>query len=271
MVEEEPGPDVERQFARHGPPEQTVRMTGAVAGAWCQAGCRALRGLHKLFYFGNGRTCPVCGCRSPRFAPIGVVPRADAQCLHCGALERHRLSWLFVNARTNLLDGRPKRMLHLAPEPCLADRLRQRLGDGYLTADLRADRALVQMDVSNIPCADGTFEVIYCSHVLEHVQDDKRAMRELLRVLHKDGWAILLVPVTSDRTFEDPSVTDPQDRLAAFGQEDHVRRYGQDYADRLREAGFTVAVTRVADLVDAEDAVAMGLTPASGEIYYCTK
>lgn len=226
--------------------------------------------MGKLFYDGKGRVCPICGWASPRFAPAGVVRRNDAQCLHCGSLERHRLSWLFVKARTDLLDGRPKTMLHFAAEPCLAERFRARLGDKYLTADL-SDGSMARIDITAIPFAGGSFDVIYCSHVLEHVEDDRRAMQELFRVLREHGWAMILVPITADRTSEDSSVRDPQGRFEAFGQEDHVRRYGPDFADRLREAGFTVEVTRVADVVGAEDAVAMGLTPASGAIYYCTK
>jgi hypothetical protein len=82
----------------------------------------------------------------------------------------------------------------------------------------------------------------------------------------------LLVPFTSEKTYEDPSIIEPAKRLKAFGQEDHVRRYGSDYVDRLREAGFIVKVTNVNDLVNGDEAVRMGLTPASGEIYYyCTK
>lgn len=227
--------------------------------------------VRKLFHFGTGRLCPICGCVSPRFGPIGVVQRSDAQCLHCRSLERHRLSWLFIRARTDLLDGRTKRMLHVSAERCLAERLQQRLGGGYVTAALSDDRATAQLDITEIPFASGSFDSIYCSHVLEHVEDDKRALQELFRVLNKDGWAMLIVPITTDRTFDDPSVTDPQGRLEAFGQEDHVRRYGPDFAHRLREAGFTVEVTRAPDLVGPEDAVAMGLTAASGAIHYCTK
>ena len=96
-------------------------------------------------------------------------------------------------------------------------------------------------------------------------------MREFFRVLKDEGWAILLVPIESDRTFEDPSIVDPKARLEAFGQEDHVRRYGADYVERLRDAGFTVQVSKVEDLANGEETVTMGLTPASGEIYYCTK
>lgn len=227
--------------------------------------------VRSLSYFGQGRLCPICGCSAPRFSPTGVTPRDDAQCLHCGSLERDRLAWLFIRTRTALFSPAPKTMLHVSPESCLGERFRAHLGDGYLSADLCDDRAMVRMDITDIDHPDESFDAVYCSHVLEHVPDDRLAMGELYRVLRAGGWAILLVPVTADQTFEDPQITDPQDRLAAFGQEDHVRRYGPDVVDRFREAGFTVQVTRVADLVDTDAAVALGLTPASGEIFCCTR
>jgi SAM-dependent methyltransferase len=160
-------------------------------------------------------------------------------------------------------------MLHVAPEECLEKRFRRRLGAGYVTADLLNPRVMVSMDVTNIQYANHSFDVISCSHVFEHVVDDRKAMREFRRVLKPGGWAILNVPITVERTFEDPSVIDPAERLRLFGQEDHVRCYGPDYVDRLREAGFTVEVTTVADLVPVETATQMGLTEASGEIYTC--
>lgn len=150
-------------------------------------------------------------------------------------------------------------------------RLRRRLGNGYITGDLLQRRAMVRMDVTNIEYPDGFFDVIYCSHVLEHVRDDTRAMQELYRVLKDDGWAILLVPITSDTTFEDPSIVDPDERRGACGQQDHVRNYGADHIDRLHDAGFRVKVSRVSDSFNTRDIVRMGLTPASGEIYYCCK
>jgi len=127
------------------------------------------------------------------------------------------------------------------------------------------------MDITDIQYPDKTFDVIYCSHVLEHITDDKGAIREFYRVLKSDGWAILLVPITADKTFEDPSVTDQAERLKLFGQEDHVRRYGPDYVERLEEAGFNVKVTYPSDLLQIEDITRMGITNAAGAIYYCTK
>jgi SAM-dependent methyltransferase len=231
---------------------------------------RARSFIAAIPYRGTGRWCPVCGKPSSRFREFGVVPRADAMCMHCGALERHRLAWLYLQRRSDLFDGRPKKMLHVAPEHAFEPRLRKALGAGYLTADLEEGRAMVAMDVENIRMPDGSFDVVFCSHVLEHVDDDRRAMREFYRVLKPGGWAVLLVPITAEKTVEDPSITDPAERLRRFGQDDHVRRYGPDYVDRLREAGFTVTVTRVADLATPEEADRMALTPAAGEIHFCT-
>jgi SAM-dependent methyltransferase len=191
--------------------------------------------------------------------------------VHCGALERHRLLWIYLTDRTNLFDGKPKRVLHVAPERWFALRFKNQLGEGYITADLHDPGAMVKMDIMDIQYPDETFDVIYCSHVLEHVSDDRKAMREFFRVLKNDGWAILTVPITASETYEDPSIVDPDEREKAFGQKDHVRRYGPDYVDRLRDAGFEVTITKVDDLVPEEQRAELGLTYFSGEIHYCTK
>ena len=227
--------------------------------------------VYRVLYKGTGRWCPVCEKPSRRFRAFGVVTkRADAQCVHCGALERHRFLWLFWTRSTDLFHGRAPRFLHIAPEPCFEHRLRARLGKGYLTADLE-NPADVRMDITDIKYSAESFDVVYCSHVLEHVPDDRKAMREFHRVLAKDGWAIILVPIMADFTHEDPNETDPKERLRRFGQDDHYRVYGPDFVDRLRAAGFEVKVVRVADLVDDVQAKHMGLTEGSGDIYYCTK
>ncbi len=162
-------------------------------------------------------------------------------------------------------------MLHVAPELFLESKFRQIHGVDYLTADLYNPKAMVKMDITDIQYPDQSFDIIYCSHVLEHVLDDVKAMTEFHRVLKHGGWAILLVPIFGEKTYENTSIVAPKDRLKAFGQSDHVRKYGQDYVDRLREAGFTVEVTTVSDLVSDNEAIRMGLTSAAGEIFYCTK
>jgi SAM-dependent methyltransferase len=239
---------------------------------WTKKPLRHVRdAVRAVPYYGEGRWCPVCGKSSSRFRTFGIIRREDAQCAHCGALERHRLLWLFLSTKTDLFDGKAKKMLHVAPELCFENRFKRLLGSNYITADLLDNRAVVKMDITNIQCPDQSFDVVYCSHVLEHVPDDRRAMREFYRVLKNDGWAILLVPINSEKTFEDPTVTSPEERLKVFGQKDHVRRYGPDYVNRLREAGFNVESTRVSDLVNREEAEKMGLTGFGEAIYYCTK
>ncbi len=230
--------------------------------------------IKALLNFGRDRHCPICGFSFRRFLPydFALETRDDAVCIYCGSLERHRLLWIFLKQRTNLFDGRPKRVLHVAPEPCIESRISCSIGSGYLTADLANPRAMVKMDVTQIEFEDESFDVIICNHVLEHIMDDRKAMREFNRILKPHGWAILLVPITAQKTYEDFSITSPRERLLAFGQEDHVRRYGPDYVDRLRESGFAVNVIFPADLMQRSDVVRMGLTSSmTGEIYCCTK
>jgi SAM-dependent methyltransferase len=120
---------------------------------------------------------------------------------------------------------------HLAPLPNLR----------YTRADL--DHPLAEhVDITDIQFPDDSFDVIICNHVLEHVPDDRRAMREVYRVLAPGGWAILQVPIdrAMERTLEDPAIVAPEDRLRVYGDEDHRRLYGRDYVERLEDAGFEV-------------------------------
>ena len=203
-----------------------------------------------LFYAGRGRECPICGARRRKFMPYGyVTQREDALCPSCLSLERHRALWLCLTRTEGLAFG--GLMLHIAPEVCLMKRLRrmmQHAGGEYVTADLESPLADMHFDVQQIPLADGRADIIICNHLLEHVADDRRALRELYRVMASGGWGVVTVPVDTSReaTFEDDSVTDPAERTRIFGQYDHRRIYGRDYAERLRGAGFVVKVVDVA-------------------------
>ena len=100
-------------------------------------------------------------------------------------------------------------------------------------------------DLTAAPLPYDSFDVIVCNHVLEHIPDDIAALREIRRMLAPGGWALLMSPILVEKTIEDLTLTDPQERLRRFGQEDHVRRYGWDYVDRIREAGLSVEVVRL--------------------------
>ena len=108
------------------------------------------------------------------------------------------------------------------------------------------------MDITALPRPDDTFDAVLCNHVLEHVPDDGAAMREMHRVLRPGGLAIMQHPIDTSRaeTFEDPDTAAPDARMQAYGQEDHVRLYGRDFADRLVAAGFTISMRRYLDELD---------------------
>jgi SAM-dependent methyltransferase len=234
--------------------------------------CRKPLGVavRKCTQFGLGRYCPCCNSHLRRFNRFGLVPRPQAICPVCGSLERHRLIYLYMAQRTDLFDGHPKKMLHIAPEAQLSHLFKKAQGIDYLSADLFVTSAMVKMDITDIQYPEATFDVIYCSHVLEHVADDRRAMRELFRVLKGGGWAILQVPISSGATFEDPTVTSRDERELLFGQHDHVRRYGVDYKERLGEAGFAVSVDGFVRELDDRTIARFGLMRGE-DVYFCQK
>lgn len=202
------------------------------AGRWVRRGRLALER-------GNARECPCCGGRFRRFRPFGTPLRPDVHCPRCGSLERHRLVWLAFERSPELLEGAP-RLLHVAPEAALARRLLSVPGLRYLSADL-AQPASLRLDLTLLPFQDGSFDALVCNHVLEHVGDDRAAMRELRRVLRPGGWALLQSPLDPTRahTDEDPDA-EPEERARRFGQADHLRLYGRDYPERLAAAGLSV-------------------------------
>jgi len=230
---------------------------------------KLLRLCRKAVFFGSRRYCPVCRSRVRLFKSHGADRRADVRCPVCGSLERFRFMWLFLDHRKDLFGSRPLRLLHFAPERVFQDRYRRMPGVEYISADLNPERAMVQVDISDIQYPDDTFDIIHCSHVLEHVPDDFQAMRQLYRVLRPGGHAIIMVPITAKETFEDASITDPAGRLRVFGQHDHLRRYGPDIQQRLSSAGFDVRCVRPQDFLDAEDMATMRIEDA--RLFLCRK
>lgn len=131
--------------------------------------------------------------------------------------------------------------MHVSPERALAGWLSTRERIDHVSVDLDSPLASVKADLCELPFADASFDFAVCVHTLEHVPDDRRALRELYRVLRPGGRAVLQVPPSDlAETREDPSVTDPLERERLFGQYDHVRLCGADYPARIAEAGFEV-------------------------------
>lgn len=194
-----------------------------------------------LFYAGNKVEDPIDGRTYRKFLPYGRIPRENVLSPGCQSLERHRLMWLYLKERTNFFTEHLK-VLHIAPEHCFIKRFEAMSNLDYITADIESPLAKVKMDIHQIPFPDNTFDVCFCNHVMEHVENDIQAMSEIYRVLKPGGWAIIQSPIdyTLETTFEDPAITSPSEREKVFGQNDHVRLYGRDYPKRLATAGFSV-------------------------------
>ncbi|QYR19856.1 glycosyltransferase [Paenibacillus sp. sptzw28] len=227
--------------------------------------------------------CPFCNQSFEKFIPwpdqldfLGVTyemwNKETAICPICFSLDRERLFRVYIEKETQLLN-RPHKLLHVAPEPNLRGWLRQFPHIGCTFGQLETtDDEIEQMDITSISYSDDSFDAIICSHVLEHIPDDMLAMQELYRVLKPGGWGILQVPIALnlEQTLEDETVTTPEARRAVFGQSDHVRLYAKDYADRLKAAGFTVALYNMASVYGAEQTEKYGLSK-SDNLYVVTK
>lgn len=197
-----------------------------------------------LFYRGGNYLDPIDGYGYRKLLPYGrTEKRQNALAPASLSLERHRLIWLYLQREVQV-ERKKMRLLHVAPERCLQKRIRQIEGISYISADLVSPWADVHCDLQALPFADSEFDLILCNHVLEHIPNDRLAMREIKRVLKPGGQAMLLVPIDTAReaTLEDPEINTPQLREKFYHQRDHLRLYGLDYPERLKEEGFEVEV-----------------------------
>lgn len=190
-------------------------------------------------------TCPIC-LQTVTFVAAGEPPRPSAGCPYCASLERHRLLYLYFRQKTALFRDQLS-VLHFSPEKGLGGVLAAQRNLNYKTAWYEPERAAdYHLDLTNLALPDNSWDVLITYHILEHIPDDRQAMREMFRVLKPGGWAAVQSPVREQPdTFEDPSIVSPKDREAKYGNADHVRYYGyQDFSDRLTQAGFQVTIER---------------------------
>lgn len=200
------------------------------------------RKISQFAYKGNNVECPICGSTFRKFLPYGYEHvRENALCPKCLSLERHRLVWLYLREKVSFFE-KTRKVLHIAPEQCFEEKFRNLANLEYITADLESPLADYKCDVQELPFVENEFDMVICNHVLEHVDDDSRAMSEILRVLKPGGKAVILVPVDFGRetTYENSSVKTSRERKEHFGQYDHQRVYGLDFPNRLKKIGFKI-------------------------------
>jgi len=232
--------------------------------------------------------CPTCENPVPAFAPlpkfyfrnlelndsdlrIGDFETCNVnayQCPHCGAADRDRLYALHLCSRIPVEPSRQAnfRLLDIAPAPALSAFIRRKFRVRYRTADLFIKDVDDRVDITSMTAyEDGSFDAFICSHVLEHVDNDKKAMAELYRVLKPGGWGIAMAPINLalKTVREDPSKTTEEERWKYFGQGDHVRVYSrQGFVERLQQASFTVKQLGQSHF-GRETMARCGLSPAS--------
>lgn len=198
----------------------------------------------QFLYKGNKVECPVCEKSFSKFLSYGsdVAHRENVLCPFDLTLERHRLMWLYLKDQSNFFSADKLNVLHIAPEQCFHKKFKNQKNLNYLTGDLVSPIADMHFDLHQIPLEDNRFDVVFCNHVLEHVDNAHQCMSELFRVMKPGGWGIMQVPLdyTRDTTYEDASITSPEEREKHFWQKDHVRLFGNDYPNWLRKAGFEV-------------------------------
>ena len=220
-----------------------------------------LRPLIYLFFKGSKFTDPIDGKYYRKFLPYGYgKQRENALSPGTLSLERHRQMWLYLQNETDFFTKSYK-VLHIAPEQEFLRRFKKMKNLDYTSADLYSPIVDVKADILDLPFENESFDIIFCNHVLEHIEDDQKAMSELYRVMRKDGWGIFQVPMKNslEKSYEDFSIKDPKERQKHFGQYDHVRWYGMDYFDRLKKAGFEVDINFYSKKFGKEEITRFGL------------
>lgn len=221
----------------------------------------AARPLIDWYFKGDKFTDPINGKSYRKFLPYGYgKQRPNALSPGTLSLERHRQMWLYLQNETDFFT-RNYKVLHIAPEQEFLRRFKKMKNLHYTSADLFSPIVDVKADLLDLPFENESFDIVFCNHVLEHIEDDRKAMSELYRVMKKGGWGIFQVPMKNslEKTYEDFTIKDPKERQKHFGQYDHVRWYGLDYFTRLRSVGFDAQSLFYSQKFSKEDIRKFGL------------
>lgn len=207
-----------------------------------------LRSAYSLLYKGSNVSCPVCERSFREF--ILLENKRDTLCPNCGSLPRNRLLWILLRDR-HQIENHSYKLLHFSPARSLKKKLKKLKNISYTSTDYCSQYEDKQHDITNIKEPDNSYNLIICYHVLEHIPDDVKAIRELFRILAPGGVAFIQTPFKDGEIYENTSITDPLDRLKHFGQEDHVRIYSLNgLKSRLGAAGFSVTVVASTEVVE---------------------
>jgi SAM-dependent methyltransferase len=245
-------------------------------------GLNAVLFCNALFYRGSALFCPICEQSFRKMMPFRgsfyvkgeLVDHytPNALCPRCRNDIRHRFILTFLKGKEDrLIPG--IRMLHFAPETALSSYLKNR-GINYVGCDIDAAAfpGAVKVDVTDIPFGDASFDAVICIHVLEHIIDDEKGIREIYRILKPGGWALIAVPVYGETTLDIKDLT-YEGREKMYGTGEHMRMNGLDFTGRLASAGFSVEVVTFEDVPGdyIDRAVRSPHTESDRYLFFCRK
>ena len=241
-----------------------------------------IRSITSVFYAGKRFCCPICGGdfrKLKAFKGIFYVKgnlvnhyTENAICPKCGSDTRHRFLVSFINKNDLLKSG--IKLLHFAPEQCIYDLISKNTSIEYHCCDINpsAYYRAVKIDITDIQYPKNSFDAVICCHVLEHIKDDTKALKELYRILKPGGWVLVSIPIYGEKTFEDVSL-DSKGREKMYGIESHLRMNGLDFRKKITAAGFDVNIYSVGDIPGCyfDTSVSSPHIESDKYLFYCRK
>jgi SAM-dependent methyltransferase len=229
-----------------------------------------------IYSLGKQKKCPICDASFIKFLSAGSKSNAlvkyqvdaagyrqNVTCLSCESSDRSRLLYLFLTLKHESLLNSSINLLHIASDTEFPSFFKSKKNISYFNGDLDKDLGDLELDVTNLSFESNFFDVIICNHVIEQIEDELSATKELFRVLKKDGLAILQAPISRIRneTYENLNLNTPEQYESAYGQKDMRRMYGQDYKKRLELAGFIMHESKPNDFLSIELITLHGINP----------
>jgi predicted SAM-dependent methyltransferase len=204
-----------------------------------------IRKIIYSFYKGNKKQCPLCERNLRKFISL---KNGETLCPFCGSLPRHRRLWTLI---TPLLIP-CIRVLDFSPPLYFYKKLKSFRGIHYAATDYAGEfTADLHLDITNINLPANSIDLILCYHILEHIQDDEKAMSELFKILKPQGKCFIQTPFKEGEIYEDVSKQSKEQRKQYFGQEDHVRIYSiSGLKSRLENNGFKVDILSFSNEAD---------------------
>jgi ubiquinone/menaquinone biosynthesis C-methylase UbiE len=199
---------------------------------------KIFRGLVYLFYTGKNKQCNICNRKLRKFI---ILNNGDQLCPGCGSLRRNRRLWDILQ---DYIKTENISILDFSPSRCLYYKFKSIEKINYVSSDFKNEfLADKKYDITGIDCPSENFDIVICYHILEHIADDRKAIKELGRVLKPGGKCFIQTPFKEGEIYENPAITNPKERVKHFGQEDHLRIYSiTGLKQRIEETGLKVEI-----------------------------